>query len=67
MNNYGTCGLKAINYYSDCRNCNGERSRPCYVTVKQIREHLQDFHDIFMAKLENGTEQTEKELEEILT
>lgn len=67
MINFGPCGLKAINYYEDrCPYCSGERSNPCYVTIKELKEHLQDFHDIFMAKLERGTEETERQLEGIL-
>ena len=64
MNNqtYEICALKEIDYYEDkCPHCNGDCSNICYVTKRAVRDHLKDFHRIFLAKMDRANSDEEEE------
>lgn len=43
------CGLKQINYYNNCSNCNAtDKSKLCYTTEEEVLDHLKGFDTLFI-------------------
>jgi hypothetical protein len=47
------CALKELTYYQGCSRCSGEeRTKMCYTTTYELRQHLTDFRNMFNPRVQ---------------
>ena len=59
-----TCAYKPLEMYDDCLICNGKNpDRMCYVTSRQLRQHLQQFNEVMFLDRFRQTDGVEERIE----